>query len=232
MNQFWVCMDDRRSTGFLVNVVYRSANHDDGCSRTGIISLPAPRNPMRMPYGPPIVRFLIFSHNGFYRAVSVRHTDFSGGPWEIGFNLGLPSLVTAACGGLSAITSSPFRSDHAIWSIGIHAVSIFCRSPGCAAPIAKCRPSSPQWKRPSLKRGLYVGSRKSRVTDISLLNTWPSRVRPSLRRSNLSMHVWLRCSMLSISLGARPLFPFPFRRGEWGRRSDPGGFEKRVNRER
>jgi hypothetical protein len=60
---------------------------------------------------------------------------------------------------------------------------------------------------------LYVSSRKSRVTDTSMLNTWSSRVRPSLRRSNLGMHVWLRCSMLSILLGARPLFPFPFRRG-------------------
>jgi len=65
---------------------------------------------------------------------------------------------------------------------------------------------------------LYVGSRKGRVTDISMLNTWSSRVRSSLRRSNLGMHVWLRCSesMFSISLGARPLFPFPFQRGEGG----------------
>ena len=120
-----------------MNVVYRSANHDGGCSRTGIILLPALRNPMDMPCAPTIVRFLIFSHYGFYRAVSVRHADFPGVCLlEICF-IWVP-LVTPACGGPPTIISSPFRSDHAIRSIGQYAkaVSIFCRSAGCTAPIA------------------------------------------------------------------------------------------------
>jgi hypothetical protein len=78
---------------------------------------------------------------------------------------------------------------------------------------------------------LYVGSRKCRITDTSMLNTWPSRVRPSLRRSNLGMRVWLRCSRLSISLRARPLFPFPFRRGGGGNSAQIQADEKSVNRE-
>jgi len=53
---------------------------------------------------------------------------------------------------------------------------------------------------------VVCGSRKRRVTDISILNTWSSRVGPSLRLSCLGMDVWLRCPALSIVVVGLGLF--------------------------
>jgi hypothetical protein len=140
-NQLWVCLNDGSlQVAWSTLCTLCIANHDGGCSRTGIISLPALRNPMDMPYttNPEVpYLFALWILSGRF---CTAYRFFRGSlSWEICFIWG--PLVTATCGGLSTIISSPFRSDHAIRSIGqyTNALSIFCRSPG-VAPIANVVP--------------------------------------------------------------------------------------------